>query len=61
MININMVGISGHCGVVNSDIEVVIITDWGKDKNLRKMLKIQQIFPKLYKDLLYVVYHNLES
>ena len=24
------------------------------------MLKIQQIFPKLYKCLLYVVFHNLE-
>ena len=25
------------------------------------MLKIQQIFPKLYTGLLYVVFHNLES
>ena len=25
------------------------------------MLKIQQIFPKLYKCLLYVVFHNLEQ
>ena len=29
---------------------------WGEDKNLHKMLKIQQNFPKLY-----VVFHNLES
>ena len=29
-------------------------------KNLHKMLKIQQIFPKLYRCLLYVVFHNLE-
>ena len=33
---------------------------WGKDKNLHKMLKIQHIFPKLYRGLLYVVFHNLE-
>ena len=40
---------------------MVIITDCGKDKNLHKMLKIQQIFLKLYRGLLYVVFHNLES
>ena len=33
---------------------------WDKDKNQHKMLKIQQIFPKLYRCLLYVVFHNLE-
>ena len=27
---------------------------------LHKMLKIQQIFPKLYRCLLYVVFHNLK-
>ena len=34
---------------------------WDKDKNQHKMLKIQQIFPKLYRCLLYVVFHHLES
>ena len=33
---------------------------WGKDINQHKMLKIQQIFLKLYRFLLYVVFHNLE-
>ena len=33
---------------------------WDTDKNQHKMLKIQQIFPKLYRCLLYVVFHNLE-
>ena len=33
---------------------------WGKDKNQHKMLKIQQIFPNIYRCLLYVVFHNLE-
>ena len=33
---------------------------WSKNKNLHKMLKIQQIFPKLYRCLLYVVFHNLK-
>ena len=42
-------------------VKVVITLNWGKDKNLHKMLKIQQMFPKLHKDLLYVVFHNLES
>ena len=42
-------------------LEVVIITNLGKDKNLHKMLKIQQIFQNLYRGLLYVVFHNLES
>ena len=32
---------------------------WGKDKNQRKMLKIQHIFLKLYRFLLYVVVNNL--
>ena len=32
----------------------------GKDKKLHKMLKILQIFPKLYRCLLNVVFHNLE-
>ena len=40
--------------------KVVIITIWGKDKNQHKMLKIQQIFWKLYRCLLYVVFYNLE-
>ena len=40
--------------------KVVKITDLGKDKNQHKMLKIQQIFLKLYRCLLYVVFHNLE-
>ena len=42
-------------------VKVVIITNLGKDKNQHKMLKVQQIFPKLYRCLLYVVFHNLES
>ena len=33
---------------------------WSKNKNLHQMLKIQQIFPKLYSCLLYVVFHNLK-
>ena len=33
---------------------------WDKDKNLHKMLKVQQVFPKLYRCLLYDVFHNLE-
>ena len=32
----------------------------GKDIKLHKMLKILQIFPKLYRCLLNVVFHNLE-
>ena len=31
-----------------------------KNKNLHKMLKIQQIFPKVYRCFLYAVFHNLE-
>ena len=31
-----------------SVIKVVITTDLGKDKNLHKLLKIQQVFSKLY-------------
>ena len=41
-------------------VKVVIIPNLGKNKNQHKMLKIQQIFPKLYRCLLYVVFHNLE-
>ena len=41
-------------------IKVLIITDLG-DKKLHKMLTIQQIFPKLYRCLPDVVFHNLES
>ena len=44
----------------NVSFRVVIITDLAKKKNLHKMLKIQQTFLKLYKCLLYVVFHNLE-
>ena len=33
---------------------------WGKDENQHKMLKLLMIFPKLYRCLLYVVFHNLE-
>ena len=39
---------------------MVIITNLEQKKNLHKMLKIQQIFPKLYRCLLYVVFHNLK-
>ena len=45
-----------HITVLN----VVIITKLGQNKNQHKMLKIQQIFPKLYRYLLYVVFHDLE-
>ena len=38
--------------------KVVIITDLGQRQN---QLKIQQIFLKLYRCLLYVVFHNLGS
>ena len=41
-------------------VKVVIITDLEQNKNLHKMLKILQIFPKLYRCILYVVFHNLE-
>ena len=34
---------------------------WSKNQNLHKMLKIQQTFLKLYKCLLYVVFHNFDS
>ena len=40
--------------------KVVVITNLGQRQNLHKMLKIQQIFPKLYRCLVYVVFHNLE-
>ena len=40
---------------------MVIVTDLEKDKNLHKMLKIQQIFLKLYTCILYDVFHILES
>ena len=33
----------------------------GEDKNLDKMMKLQQIFPKLRRRLLYDVFHNVES
>ena len=42
-------------------IKMAIITDLGKDKNQHEMLKIQQIFSKLYWCRLYVVFHNLDS
>ena len=41
-------------------IKVVIITNLEQKQNLHKMLKIQQIFPKFYRCLLYVVFHNLK-
>ena len=41
-------------------IKVVIITNLGQTQHQHKMLKIQQIFPKLYRCLLSVVFHNLE-
>ena len=41
-------------------LKVMIITIWGKDKTQYKILKIQQILPKLYMCLFYVVFHNLE-
>ena len=41
-------------------LKVVIITNLGQRQNQHKMLKIQQIFPKLYRRLLYFIYHNLE-
>ena len=44
----------------NHHLKVVIITNLGQRQNQHKMLKIQQIFPKLYRCLLYVVFHNLE-
>ena len=40
-------------------LKVVIITNLGQRQNQHKMLKIQQIFLKLYRCLLYVVSHNL--
>ena len=47
--------------IVLSNIKVVIITNLGQRQNQHKMLKIQQIFLKLYRCLLYVVFHNLEQ
>ena len=41
-------------------IKVVIITNLGQRQNQHKMLKIQQIFPTLYRCLLHVVFHNLK-
>ena len=41
------------------ELKVDCILIWSKNKNLHKMLKMQQIFPKLYRCLLYVVFHNL--
>ena len=40
--------------------KVVIITNLEQNKNLHKMLKIQQISKNLYRCLLYVVFHNLK-
>ena len=37
-------------------IKVVIITNLGKRQNQQKMLKTQQIFPKLYRCLLYMLF-----
>ena len=44
----------------NNLFKVVIITDLGQRQNQHKMLKIQQIIPKLHRCLLYVVFHYLE-
>ena len=50
-----------HCFMSESALfKVVIITNLGQKKNQHKMLKIKQIFPKLYRCLLYVVFHNLK-
>ena len=38
----------------------MIITDLGQRQKSAQMLKIQQIFLKLYRCLLYAVFHNLE-
>ena len=46
--------------ILISLFKVVIITNLGQRQNQHKMLKIKQIFPKLYRCLLYVVFHNLE-
>ena len=48
------------CSYFNS-LKVVKITDLGQRQKRHKMLQIQQIFPKLYRCLLYVVFHNPES
>ena len=45
---------------IQVELKVVIITDLGQGLNQHKMLKIRQIFPKLDRCLLYVVFHNLE-
>ena len=50
-----------QCVCVSRSKKLVIITNLDKDKNQHKMLKIQHIFPKLYRCRLYVVFHNLES
>ena len=44
----------------NHHLKVVIITNLEQKQKQHKMLKIQQIFPKLYRCLLYVVFHNLK-
>ena len=41
-------------------IKVEIITNLEQRQNQHKMLKIQQIFPTLYRCLLHVVFHNLK-
>ena len=46
---------------IQVELKVVIIIDLGQRQNQHKMLKIQQIFPKLDRCLLYVVFHNLET
>ena len=46
---------------VKKDLQKFTVTlIWSQNKNLHKMLKIQQFFPKLYRCLLYVVFHNLK-
>ena len=49
-------------GANRMNIKVVIITNLGQRQNQHKMfmLKMQKIFPKLYRCLLYVVFHNSE-
>ena len=39
---------------------MVIIITLGQRQKQHKMLKIRQVFPKLYRCLLYVDFHNLE-
>ena len=46
--------------LVSVYFKVLIITDFGQRQNQHKVRKIQSIFPKLYRCLLYVAFHNLE-